>query len=283
MKTKQPNLDYLNAVPILLKEASNIQIILAGCGGTGGWLSLSIAQIGLTLRKLNFNVSVLFVDPDVIETKNILRQNFTLAEVGLPKAHSLALRYNGAWALDIAAVQERFDSSMVEAGYKTLSLIVACVDNAQGRKSIAHALDQINGESSAPSVWAIDCGNAVSSGQVLLGCTSSPRVMQRFAFTHPGIIGALPAPTWQAPDLLIPRPEELDDTPLSCTEIANRNLQSVMVNKFVAVIAGEYINSLLVTRKIKHYATYFNLPSCNMVSKYITPEEMAPYCQKTAT
>ena len=57
--------------------------------------------------------SALFVDPDFVERKNIPRQNFCDAEVGYPKAQTLAARYGLAWGVEIRAVNGRFSADMV--------------------------------------------------------------------------------------------------------------------------------------------------------------------------
>ena len=76
-QTIELNLDYLNACRLLLPSSDNISLVLVGCGGTGSWLAPHVARVArLLLEKWQKDVQVVFVDPDVVEEKNIYRQNF---------------------------------------------------------------------------------------------------------------------------------------------------------------------------------------------------------------
>lgn len=74
------------------------RITVVGCGGTGSWLMPKLIKtINDAERKglLSPNFSLCLIDADVVEDKNIVRQNFVPADVGKNKAEVMALRYGG--------------------------------------------------------------------------------------------------------------------------------------------------------------------------------------------
>lgn len=82
-------------------------IILIGCGGTGSRLMPGMAQLVKTmLQKYNpqswiSNLTIYAIDGDVVEPKNLLRQNFIEQDVGQNKAVVLADRYSNAFGVDV--------------------------------------------------------------------------------------------------------------------------------------------------------------------------------------
>lgn len=70
-----------------------------------------------------------------------------------------------------------------------------------------------------------------------------------------GLINGLPAPHVQAPDLLLPDPD--DEPALSCAELTAREEQSLMVNQMVAAIASQYCYEFLLLRIIVACETVF--------------------------
>jgi PRTRC genetic system ThiF family protein len=272
---------YAMSVPLLLKGWNRVCLHLVGCGGTGSWLSSILARIALIIQESGKLVELTFWDGDVVEPKNIPRQNFAMTEVGLPKAQALAFRYGGAWGIEINAIASLFDPSAVKPCWKELAIIIGCVDNCLARRDLTLALGDNDCESAnyfpAPSVWHLDCGNGSESGQVLLGCTRSATLLEQFAFKQPGICGALPCPAWQEPSLLEPEPEELEGEQLSCAEIVLRNHQSLLVNQRAAVEAGDFLVRMLISKNLRKYATYFNLTLGSSRSCYISPEILLHY------
>src|SRR5205823_5705433 len=101
--------------------------------------------------------------------------NFCAAEVGRLKAQTLAERITMAWGLEARFSCEKFDSEKhlkeSASDYRSLTVIVGCVDNYLARQDIHNAIHGFRGYSSsdAPNLWWIDGGNGRSSGQVLLG------------------------------------------------------------------------------------------------------------------
>ena len=92
------NKDALYARSILLPVIKSITIHLIGCGGTGSWLAPHLARITKLLQEVHhINARLAFWDHDAVDEKNIFRQNFCEAEIGMNKAETLARRYGTAW------------------------------------------------------------------------------------------------------------------------------------------------------------------------------------------
>jgi PRTRC genetic system ThiF family protein len=214
---------------------------------------------------------VTFVDPDVVEQKNVFRQNFCDAEVGRYKAETLMQRFSAAWGIPITAITAPFDFETHLRADRGLTALIGCVDNAAARQALHQALREYG---NTADVWWLDCGNGFTDGQVVLG---SARTLARLAsaFRVPTVCAQLPSPALVHPNLLVVKAEELGDAELSCEEILARNAQSLTVNQQVAAVAGHYLVELLLTGTLKRFATYFDLQSGSMRSNYITPEAVA--------
>ncbi len=273
----KPTLDsaFANAAPVKLPSFSKVELVLVGCGGTGSWLAPALSQLLLTLRQMDMQASATFMDPDIVEEKNVLRQNFSYAEIGRYKAVSLAGRYGMAWGLAIRAQVAQFSMERIPSyEHDKISILIGCIDNAAGRRELARAIER-NGTSPLPRLWWLDCGNRARSGQVLLGSTASREALQQ-AFPTPAarICRVLPSPAWQSPRLLQPLPEEIKGEKLSCAEMAWLNHQSATINRRIAAEAADYL-LLLLTGQLKRFATFIAMDAGAARSQYTTPSEIA--------
>ncbi len=283
------DLSHLNAAPLKIAFAEGrhaLRLYLVGCGGTGSWLAPHIVRLASFLREtMGMNVQVTFVDPDIVEMKNVFRQNFGEAEVSSNKAELLALRYAAPWGMSIQVHDTRFEKGMVQLEYGDLGVIVGCVDNAAARRSIADTLTQdshVRSAETLPRLWWLDCGNGSDTGQVLFGAARSVRQL-RYAFPYfpeRSFCVNLPAPDLQHPDLLEAQPEESvpndERRPISCAELALTGDQSPSINATIANIAATYLWRLFADLKgLTTFATYCNLSVVSMRSRFITPDEMA--------
>jgi PRTRC genetic system ThiF family protein len=272
--TAAPGLDlsFMNAARVITAAHQEVRLVMVGCGGTGSWLAPSVARIVRVLNESGTETSALFIDPDLIESKNIPRQNFCDAELGHTKAQTLAARYSLAWGIEIDAVTDHFKAEMIGSRWNRLTVVIGCVDNAAARQEIAKTLKANSGDS-PPRVWWLDCGNRRESGQVLLGSTDDPRAL-RSAFPLDGFSQHLPSPAMQCPDLLEPQPEELSHHNLSCAELALANAQGLIVNQRVAAEAADFLARLLVHQNLRRFAIWFDLASGAVRNSYITPGQI---------
>lgn len=274
MLTKTPlNLDfeYANSTPLLLKDYSHLHLWLVGCGGTGSYVAESLARLAYVFKQVGKNVNITFVDPDIVEDKNLGRQRFCQSELGLNKATTLALRYNLTWGLEISAIPDYFDAKLVKSYWNDLVIIIGCVDNSAARRSLGKTLEN-NRHAEIPRIWYLDAGNNFDSGQILLGSHNSLEELTPHLdkFKKIGIMGALPSPVLQCPNLIELRPEELGNTHLSCAELANLNAQSLTINQTIASIVTDYLFRLTLTKDLRKFATFLNLKSGSMRSEFIS-------------
>lgn len=267
------DLSFSQAAVVMPVEYSILRFIVVGAGGTGSFAVPAIARLIYELKQQqNKSAEMLIVDPDVVENGNIPRSNFCFAEVGRYKAQTLAERVSTAWGIETSFSCERFDAEKhlksSTSDYRSLTIIVGCVDNHLARREMHRALDEYRSYGDASRVWWIDGGNGKISGQVLLGSTTKRlKVEQYFAGTS--ICRALPAPSLQHPDLL--QSEKIEaKSDASCPERVRLGEQGLNVNQRVAVEMAEILSSLLLTRTLKRFAVYFDLESGTTRSAYCT-------------
>ena len=259
------SLPFAASVPILLPAYDELDLILIGCGGTGGWLAVNLPRIAYLQKQLGKKVSVTFIDPDRVEATNIPRQNFTPNDLELPKASVLAARYGWQWGIEISAIVSSFRADMATSRWKHLTICIGAVDNPEARAEIAKVLD--NGKT---TFW-LDCGNHYDSGQVLIGSSATADIMKG-AFHIPTFCTALPSPALQHPDLLVE--QEVIQKVLSCEEAAIANAQSMSINHRIADEALDMLLRLL-SGTLTRFATYVNCKHGSAWSRFNTPEEVA--------
>lgn len=267
-------LEAAAAVPVRLAHPEGLHLVLVGCGGTGSWLAPAVVRLARAWQEdLGWSVAVTFVDPDVVEARNTFRQNFCAAEVGLPKAEALAVRYSAAWGVPITARPTAFKTDLLRApSFNTTHILLGCVDHGAARRSLHDALDGLSYHHT-PRVWWIDAGNTRAGGQVLVGSARERRDL-RYAFAIPGLCTALPSPGWQRPELLETTPEEIAGDDLDCAALAIQHSQSLTVNQIMAAHMADVLNRL-VSGELRTYAHHVNLNAGVVASRFITPEAIA--------
>lgn len=272
------DLSFSQAAVVMPVEYNTLRFIVVGAGGTGSFVVPAIARLIYELKQQqNKSAEMVIVDPDVVESGNIPRSNFCFAEIGRFKAQTLAERVATAWGTETSFSCERFDPDKhlksSNSDYRSLTIIVGCVDNHLARRDMHRALDEFRGYGGASRLWWIDGGNGRSSGQVLLGSTTK-RLRPEQYFTATSICRALPAPSLQHPDLLEPeRIEAKSDA--SCPERVRLGEQGLNVNQRVAIEIVEMLSALLLTRALKRFAVYFDLESGSTRSAYCTPSAVS--------
>ena len=272
------DLSFSQAAVVMPVEYNTLRFIVVGAGGTGSFVVPAIARLIYELKQQqNKSAEMLIVDPDVVENGNIPRSNFCFAEVGRYKAQTLAERVSTAWGIEISFSSEKFDSEKhlksSNSDYRSLAIIVGCVDNHIARREMHRALDEFRSYGDASRIWWIDGGNGKTSGQVLLGSTTKPLKPEQY-FTGTSICRALPSPSLQHPDLLEPeRIEAKSDA--SCPERVRLGEQDLNVNQRVAIEIAEMLSALLLARTLKRFAVYFDLESGSTRSAYCAPSAVS--------
>lgn len=271
------DLSYSKAIPLITNAHDRVDFILVGAGGTGGFLIGAIARLMYEIEKISSKTATCtIVDPDIVEEKNIPRQNFLTSDIDLPKSQVLAARYALAMGVKIRAICKPFSSKFVQRSWRSLTIIVGCVDNAAARQEINRCLETYSTQ--MPSIWWLDCGNHQNSGQVLLGSSNQFTIERAFNnYQHPSFCIHLPSPSLLHPELLEPQSEELVPFSTSCAELIARNQQSLFVNQQIAAIASDYLLGLTLTGSLQKFATYFHMPSGAARSLYIDRDTLQRY------
>ena len=256
------------ASPVTLRvpDFKRVYITLVGCGGTGSHGASGLVAISQALSERANACSMLFIDPDRVETKNVGRQLFSQADVGEAKAEVLAGRLNAAFGERIMSAVRGVDAldltptpsaaSPTGEGRNDLHIVIGAVDNAAARAVIADGVKKEQGR-----LWWLDCGNEDHSGQVCLGNAGAAGAMRNAIAL--GLVDRLPAPSVVWPDLVKspsprPSPKGRGRKAPSCAELTASGEQRLMVNRMAAAWALSMLHDFVVTRDLRYFAVAFD-------------------------
>lgn len=207
---------------------SSTTVAVVGCGGTGGYVAEGLCRI------LDQDKTILLVDLDRVEQRNLIRQNFYPSDIGRFKSEALAHRLSEKFKRPIA--YSTIPVSMLET---CPDIIIGCVDNGPARKDIAlKVASRTNPPMNFYKGWWIDAGNGDNYGQVLIG-NRTKQYMDHAFETSQHICISLPLPTMQRPDLLLEAPREPD-----CAEAVARDEQSPTINQMMASLVLEVVRRI---------------------------------------
>lgn len=244
------------------------RIVVVGLGGTGSHLARNLARLLVHCRQNRQSVpELVFVDPDIVEEKNIGRQLFSPVELHQSKAVALARRYNYALGLEINAICEPLNA---EKHIGRNDLICGCVDNHHARREIARAEGH---------TW-IDAGNDFDHGQVVIGNNSDwDAVFRGLEYGREKHSSVLPNAGLLFPSLLeAEEQDEVVDTQLSCAELVARGEQHLYINDFMANLVTHYVYQLLNREAVTSFVSFVNLkPYVNVRSVPFTKENLERY------
>jgi PRTRC genetic system ThiF family protein len=253
-------------VPFLLPPDAPIQIVLVGAGGTGSHILQSLARLAVHVAAQGGPpLELVVIDGDVVAPKNVGRQLFCVADVGLNKAQVLAGRFNAVFGLRIQAVPRMADPALLGAVRKdglrgAYGILVGAVDTPEARRHLDAALGIGDAR-----LW-LDCGNEADSGQVVVGSTTQ-RDQLAGSFRLTGVCAALPAPSLLYPNLIAVRKQPRRG---DCAAAIETNVQDLMTNQAVAAVAAQYCYDLVVRRRLTTFETVIALNGLTMRSTPIT-------------
>ena len=233
--TKALELTNLSSVPA---------IMVAGCGGTGGFVADGLA------RMLPQGIDLVLIDMDTVEERNLNRQSFTTADVGLFKSEALAKRLAGKYQRPI-----QYSVLPVGAGDLPRGIVVGCVDNGPARQAIADHHDD--------GQWWVDSGNGPNFGQVLIGNSKTEKLRPSFIAD---LCCRLPLPTIQQPAILAQVPRQR-----SCTEAVAADDQSPTINQAMAALVLEVVRRIL-EGTCPWMQLYLDLDAGTLTPTMATPE-----------
>ncbi|MCL1842798.1 MAG: ThiF family adenylyltransferase [Defluviitaleaceae bacterium] len=233
-----------------------VKIIMLGAGGTGGHIAPHLYRLLHTLDRIT---EVIICDGDIVEEKNLVRQNFIPIDLGKNKAQVLAERYASAFGLEVSYIPEFIENEerlanlikpetystgsylqQIEEGY---SILIGCVDNNRSRQ-LCHQVFK-----SAHNLIYLDSGNGEHTGQVVCG-------IRRGGKTFYKPIGDI------YPDVLL----ETDKFPtqLSCAEAAVSAPQSIVANIMAGTAVVSYLYNILVLGNIETRSVTFSTKTVNL-------------------
>lgn len=233
-----------------------VKIIMLGAGGTGGHVAPHLYRL---LHTLDRPVKIIIADGDIVEEKNLVRQNFISADLGRNKAQVLAERYATAFGMEVQYIPEFIEneyrlaklvepdryytgnySRHYEEGH---SILIGAVDNNRSRQ-LCHQVFQ-----KADNLIYIDSGNGEFTGQVVCG-------IRRKGRTYYEPIGEV------YPDVLADT--DKFPTELSCAEVALSAPQSIVANIMAATAVVSYIYNILVLGSIETKSVTFSTKSVTL-------------------
>ena len=150
-----------------LIQPKSYAVLVLGAGGTGSWLATF-------LDKMSLGNDVVIFDGDVVEPKNVLRQNFKTIDVGHRKAEVVAdhnrMSFVHGYITDTAILHQ----VMAEFPDDATPLIIGCLDNNATRKIVHDFVAECEN-----AVW-IDGGNAERHGQAYICIKENGEIVPGF-------------------------------------------------------------------------------------------------------
>ena len=223
---------------MIFSKERPVKIVMIGAGGTGGHIAPHLYRL---LYALERPVKFIVCDGDIVEEKNLVRQNFTEADLGLNKARVVAERYSSVFGLETSYVPDFIESAekleeltkpdvlrVSEYSGKTVTelvILIGAVDNNRSRQ-LCHEVFL-----KAENLVYIDSGNGEYTGQVVCG-------IRRNRKTYYKPVGAL------YPDLA--QPDDLFPSEVSCADASVSAPQTIVANLMAATAVVTMIYNILV-------------------------------------
>ena len=253
-------------------NTNELNITIIGCGGTGSFAAESICRL---LTGTDYQLHL--IDPDNVESRNTLRQNFYPSEIGLNKAEALARRLARNFGVPISYSPSRLTTSCHSQQYlysynhdtdcpvpDGVQILLACVDNAAARLAVeAHAVAHYSG-------WNIDAGNDDKYGQILIGNSKDPGSI--IASFQGDSCQRLPMPSLQRPDLVQNQLPPRANRDMDCARAIELQEQSPTINQMMATLATDTLLKLL-TQRCNYMSLYVDMESSNMTTVPANPHE----------
>lgn len=224
-----------------------VKIVMLGAGGTGAHIAPHLYRL---LYALDRPVQFTICDGDIVEMKNLVRQNFTAADLGENKAKVLAERYSNVFGLETSYVPRFIEDEQTLLELLTpkqwstsghhyderkqdfvrntvveLVLLIGAVDNNKSRQ-LCHRVFQKTKE-----LIYIDSGNGEYTGQVVCGIRRAGRTVYQ-------PVGGLYPEVMEENDLF---PSEL-----SCADASVSAPQTIAANLMAATAVVDMVYNILV-------------------------------------
>lgn len=163
---------------MLIDYIHRINIFQIGVGGTGSWLVYPLCKFLNNIYQRFANqgllINYILVDDDIVEERNILRQNFESYDVGRSKVQSTIRKYCGVFPLTgfryrpttKPKFEKLFYGSMTAAinPRYSVTFVFGCVDDNKARRGLFNYFKKHG--TGYPIVY-FDSGNDLYHGQIV--------------------------------------------------------------------------------------------------------------------
>ena len=240
-----------------------LKIIVLGAGGTGGYVIPHLYRIGYATGR---DIRIIVCDGDVVEEKNLIRQNFVAQDVGRNKAQVQAERYSAAFGIE-CEYRPAFIESEEELMRLTLPdhrpygqpsqrvILLGCVDNNRSRQ-LCHKVFYRQ-----RNLVYIDSGNGEHTGQVVCGVRRNGRTTYKPVCTL-------------YPEML--KEEDKFPSELSCAERTVSAPQSVTANLTAATAMVSFLYDLIVCGELNTRYVTFSSKQINMRAEMVKKRKRNP-------
>lgn len=229
-------------------------IVQVGCGGTGGYIQYFLSRL-LYSMETHSRPRYILCDGDLVEAKNLCRQNFVDSDLGQNKAEKLATRYGNVYNLSIEYVDSYIEDQntliqLLSANRnQDIPVLIGAVDNNASRQLFHQVFNKLD------TIIYIDSGNDEITGQVVCGIKYKGNIL-------------LPPLGEVYPDVLGDH-DTIFKSQMSCGEQVVSEPQNIATNIMAGQIVFGYLNDLLIRENLKVHMTTFNSETMSARSRYI--------------
>ncbi len=225
-----------------MKLAKNrpVKILIIGAGGTGGYVIPHLYRIAFASNR---PCRVIIADGDLVEEKNLIRQNFAGCDIGENKAEVMAQRYSDVFGIETEYVPDYIENEkrlceLLEVPGrpyysrepKPIPILIGAVDNNRSRIMCNNVFNKLN------DIIYIDSGNEEFAGQVVCGVKMNGRVLSKpVAKIYPDIL----------------KDTEKFPSELSCAERSVSAPQTIATNVFASTAIVSMLYYLLIEGNLK--------------------------------
>ena len=226
-----------------LSKNRPVVILIIGAGGTGGYIIPHLYRIAHTSQR---KCRVIIADGDIVEEKNLVRQNFAPCDIGENKAKVMAERYSDVFGIETEYIpdyiedEERLYQLLYTNPYSfdgEIGILIGAVDNNRSRIMCQNVFDRLN------NIIYIDSGNGEYTGQVVCGAKMSGTIISKpIAKVYPDILTDI----------------EKFPSELSCAERSVSAPQTIAANVFASTAVATMLYYLLIEGELQNNRLTFS-------------------------
>lgn len=161
-------------------------VMIVGVGGTGGNFAKEFCRyVSYLPEEKREDISIVFVDGDIVEEKNLQRQPFFEDDIGRSKAAAFADTIADSFGLEVAVCDKYLsDKKEIDDIVSSLAplhqisyipILVGCVDNHRARQ----VMHDYFCSKTTPNCVYFDSGNEFESGEIVTGVKAQGEILQQ--------------------------------------------------------------------------------------------------------